>query len=122
MNTVKSINPVTLVLGILLVLFGLWSLLLMHTWIGGMPAAIGASLIYLGLRPGRKATVIFGHIMVVCGCLLVTWGIYLLPVSKPVLAHIIFRPLFWGLISIFGGICAIYHGFCRCVMKSGTPS
>ncbi|MBN2416067.1 hypothetical protein JXO52_09505 [bacterium] len=56
--------------------------------------------------------------LVVSGCLLVTWGIYLLPVSRPVLAHIIFRPLFWGLVTIFGGICAIYHGFCRCVMKT----
>ena len=25
------------------------------------------------------------------------------------------RPLVWGLISIFGGICTIFHGFCRCI-------
>ena len=85
-----------------------------------VPCAIGISLIYLGYKPGRTAMLVFGHICVVVGCFLVTWGIYLLPNSEPKLAHIFGRPLFWGLVCVFGGICAIYHGFCGCVMKSSS--
>jgi len=88
-----------------------------------VPLIIGASLIYLGLRPAsRGAIILFGHACIVVGCMLVTWGIYLLPYSEPVWQHIFMRPLFWGLISIFGGVCANYHGFCRCVGGSaGQP-
>jgi hypothetical protein len=46
---------------------------------------------------------------------MITWGIYLLPYSKPTLTHILSFPLFWGFISLFGGICANYHGFCQCI-------
>ncbi|MCD4828946.1 MAG: hypothetical protein K8R90_05900 [Candidatus Cloacimonetes bacterium] len=67
--------------------------------------------------PGRGTTIFIGHLFVVTGCFLITWGIYLLPVSEPILSHILLRPLFWGLICLFGGICAIYHGFCRCVVS-----
>jgi len=80
-----------------------------------VPVLIGASLIYLGYRPGRVALLVFGHACIVVGCYLVTWGVYLLPHSQPVWQHIILRPLFWGLISIFGGICANYHAFCNCI-------
>ncbi|MBN2566168.1 MAG: hypothetical protein JXB46_10705 [Candidatus Eisenbacteria bacterium] len=69
----------------------------------------------MGYRPGRVGLLVFGHTCIVVGSILVTWGIYLLPYSKPVWQHIFFRPLFWGLISIFGGICANYHGFCNCI-------
>jgi hypothetical protein len=95
-------------------------LLIRYGGLGGVvPLLIGLSLAYLGFRPGRTALIVFGHACVVTGCILVTWGIYLLPHSQPVWQHIVFRPLFWGLISIFGGICAIYHGFCRCVRCRG---
>jgi uncharacterized membrane protein HdeD (DUF308 family) len=77
--------------------------------------AIGAALVYLGIKGGRIALLIFGHGAVIVGCYLVTWGIYLLPDSKPTMAHIFGRPLFWGLFAIFGGICAIYHAFCTCI-------
>jgi hypothetical protein len=83
-----------------------------------VPLTIGCCLVYLGWRPSRVATIVFGHVTIVVGCFMVTWGIYLLPYSKPTVAHIFGRPLFWGMFAIFGGICAIYHGFCRCVMKS----
>jgi hypothetical protein len=50
---------------------------------------------------------VLGHVLIVGGCYLVTWGIYLLPISNPSPLGILSRPFFWGLISIFGGICAI---------------
>ena len=114
-------NPVGAVLGVVLLAFGIF-ILARHGGLGGVvPTLIGASLLYLGYRPGRVATLVFGHTCVVVGSLLVTWGIYLLPYSEPIWQHIIFRPLFWGLISTFGGICAIYHGFCKCIrLKGGT--
>ncbi|MHC4536696.1 MAG: hypothetical protein ACYS6K_22335 [Planctomycetota bacterium] len=84
-------RPITAVLGLLLVLTSL-----------------------VGYKPGRVSLIVFGHACVITGCFLVTWGIYLLPYCKPKLAHVFGRPLFWGLFSILGGICALYHGFCRC--------
>ncbi len=112
----KPKSLVTLILGILLFLFGIFLLVLADLF-GVIPLLIGASLFYLGWRGGRTPLVIFGHTCIVVGCLLVTWGIYLLPYSKPIFAHIFLRPLFWGFIAIFGGICANYHGFCQCMQK-----
>jgi len=65
-------------------------------------------MLYLGWRGG-------GHVIVACGCFLVTYGIYLLPYAKPDLAHILGLPLFWGFFCLFGCICAIYLGFCHCI-------
>jgi hypothetical protein len=112
----KPKNIVSVILGIVLIALGVY-LAIQKLFACILPAAVGLSLIYLGYKPGRTAMIIFGHIFVVVGCFLVTWGIYLLPYSEPKLAHIFGRPLFWGLFSIFGGICATYHGFCRCVSK-----
>ncbi|MCF7858519.1 MAG: hypothetical protein K9N07_04230 [Candidatus Cloacimonetes bacterium] len=72
----------------------------------------------------RYGQIIFGHLAIVAGCMLVTAGIYYVPmIAESVKANngqipillIFAMPLFWGFFSIFGGICAIYHGFCRCV-------
>ena len=110
---------INIVLGVLLFALGIYNFVA-GDWLGGIiPLLIGASLVYLGFKGGRTALIVFGHACIVVGCMLVTWGIYLLPHSQPVWQHIIFRPLFWGLISIFGGICAIYHGFCSCVSGGG---
>ncbi|NIO05013.1 MAG: hypothetical protein GTN74_10475 [Proteobacteria bacterium] len=58
---------------------------------------------------------IFGHAFIILGCFLITWGMYLLPDSNPVVSHIFGRPLFWGIFSLMGGVCSNYHGFCQCV-------
>ena len=65
----------------------------------------------------RKALALFGHLCIILGCYLVAWGIYLLPVSKPTFLGILSRPLFWGLFSILGGICANFHSSCRCLQR-----
>jgi hypothetical protein len=102
-------------LGIILILCGIF-FFFNHIGIAGIiQVGIGASLLIIGFKPGRTGMIIFGHMCILIGCILLTWGIYLLPYSEPKLLHIFTRPLFWGLFSIFGGICAIYHGFCRCV-------
>ena len=107
-------RPITAVLGLLLVLIGLILVAKNKQLLCLVPCAVGPSLIYISYKPGRVSLIVFGHVCVIAGCFLTTWGIYLLPYSKPKLAHIFGRPLFWGLFSIFGGICALYHGFCRC--------
>ncbi len=84
---------------------------------GIIPLVIGSSLIYLGWSGGRTANLVFGHALVVTGCYLITWGFYLLPHAKPNPLHIIVYPLFWGFITLLGGICAIFHGFCNCIIK-----
>ncbi|MHC4461048.1 MAG: hypothetical protein ACYS6W_03735 [Planctomycetota bacterium] len=119
---IKPKRPVTAVLGFLVISMGAAFIVYWHYFTGFIPCLIGLSLIYLAFRPSRGAVIIFGHLLLVTGCLLVTWGVYLLPYSKPTLAHIFGRPLFWGLFSILGGICVIYHGFCRCFSSSSTPS
>lgn len=62
----------------------------------------------------KKKSAIFGHLCIILGCYLVTWGIYLLPVGELTFVGILSKPLFWGLLLIFGGICAIVHSFCKC--------
>jgi len=51
---------------------------------------------------------IAGHILLVIGCYLTAWGIYLAPQSSPTPLSIFTRPLFWGLIVILGGLCFIF--------------
>jgi len=111
----KIHNLTGLIFGLVLAAVGVLGLVFLGSIAGLIPMLIGFGLVYLNWRGGRAGLIVFGHICVVLGCLLVTWGIYLLPYSKPVLLHIIARPLFWGLISIFGGVCANYHGFCNCM-------
>lgn len=113
----KIKKPISFILGVLLISFALFLIIFAKSYKGIIPLSIGCSLIYIGIKPGRNATLTFGHILVTAGCVLVTWGLYLLPHSEPTLFYIFLRPLFWGLFSIFGGICAIFHGFCRCVQK-----
>jgi hypothetical protein len=113
----KLKNIISVILGIALIALGFY-LSTQKEFVFFMPSMIGISLVYLGYKRSRIALLVFGHACVIVGCFLVTWGIYLLPYSEPKLAHIFGRPLFWGLFSIFGGICAIYHGFCRCISRS----
>ena len=112
----KPKRIITAILGIYLMVLGIY-LVVQKKFGGFIPGTVGASLVYLGYKPGRIATLVFGHICVTVGCILITWGIYLLPSSQPTPAYILGRPLFWGMFCTFGGICAIHHGFCRCVMK-----
>jgi len=113
-------KPVGPIVGLALVAFGVFAMARGSVLGGLIPLLIGGGLIYLGYRPGRAGLILFGHVCIVVGSMLVTWGIYLLPHSQPVWQHIFLRPLFWGLISIFGGICANYHGFCRCVKETAA--
>ncbi len=112
---------VGLVLGVLLTAFGAWGLFASHNPAKFIPLAIGLSLITMSFWRNRRATILLGHVIVTCGCFLITYGIYLLPYAKPDLAHILGLPLFWGLFCTFGGICAIYHGFCNCVRCPAKP-
>lgn len=109
-----KIKPsVGLVLGVLLAAFGAWCVFASNNPAKFIPLAIGLSLVTMHFWHNRGATVLLGHIIVTCGCFLITYGFYLLPYAKPDLAHIFGMPLFWGLFCTFGGICALYHGFCR---------
>jgi uncharacterized membrane protein HdeD (DUF308 family) len=113
----KARGIITLVLGILLACFGVVTLIMNPNPSPIIPTIIGISLIFLSWRQGRIGLLIFGHSCVVLGCFLITWGIYLIPYSEPTISHIFMRPLFWGFFSLFGGICSIYHGFCKCITK-----
>lgn len=106
---------VNMILGAFLIALGVFGATHGGLQAGIIPICIGAGLIYLGWWGGRTALIVFGHVIIVLGCYMVTWGLYLLPRFEPTMRGIFGGPLFWGLISIFGGICANYHGFCRCV-------
>lgn len=108
---------VGLIFGFALLLIGILGFIIFSALAGFIPILVGFGLIYLNWRGGRAGLVVFGHICIVLGCFLATWGIYLLPYSEPSLSHILMRPLFWGLFSIFGGLCAIFHGFCNCMRR-----
>jgi hypothetical protein len=113
----KKSGAIGFVLGILLVVLGIFLLVSGNGPVGVMPLLLGGGLFFLNYRGGRTGFLIFGHICIVLGCFLIAWGIYLLPYSQPTLAHIFFRPLFWGLFSVMGGLCANYHGFCQCARR-----
>lgn len=51
---------------------------------------------------GKTVRIIIGHILLIIGIWLLSKGLIYNPM-KPVLLH----PIFWGLILIFAGICAI---------------
>jgi hypothetical protein len=103
------------VLGLGLVVLGAVVMLTVSGLGGVVPVAIGLGLMFTSWHGGRVGTIVFGHISIVLGCYLITWGIYLLPYSEPTIKDIFLRPLFWGMFSVMGGICANYHGFCGCV-------
>ena len=105
------------ILGLISVVVGIFILLKLKNFGGWISLIFGFSLIYLGWKGDKTSLIIFGHISVINGCILITWGIYLLPYSKPIFSHVFTRPLFWGLFSLMGGLCAIYHGFCRCIKR-----
>jgi len=111
-------SRITAGLGVALVALGIWATIISRSPGGVVPMIIGAALIFLALKRGsRVPTLVFGHCCIVVGAYLITWGILLLPYSQPTMMHIIGRPLFWGIFSMMGGSCAIFHGFCRCVTK-----
>jgi uncharacterized membrane protein HdeD (DUF308 family) len=110
-------SSITATVGIILIGVGIFILVKPISHGGIVPILVGGSLMYLAFGGGRIATLVFGHTCVVVGAYMITWGILLLPYSEPKMAHIFGRPLFWGIFSLMGGICAIFHGFCRCVIK-----
>ena len=121
----KSSGIIGLILGIGLLAFGIYHLIIgLYLW-AMIKILIGAGLIILKFVKNRYGNIIFGHIVIFAGCMLVTAGIYYVPmiaeqVSKTgeiKLVYIFAMPLFWGFFAILGGICAIYHGFCNCVRK-----
>jgi len=110
-------SRITAGLGIVLVGLGVWAFAASFAMGAIIPLVIGAALIYLAFRRSRVATLVFGHACIVVGAYLITWGLLLLPHSEPTMGHIFGRPLFWGIFSVFGGVCANFHGFCRCILK-----
>lgn len=118
MTRPKSIIPV--ILGSILLVMGVIGLTMGGGGAGPIiPILIGASLVYLGFRGGRRGKVVFGHGCIIAGCYLTAWGVHLAQVvgSAPTWLQILTQPLFWGLFSILGGICANFHAFCSCVQR-----
>jgi len=87
----KPRSLITFILGIALVIIGAFLTVKVGCFI---PIFVGGALCYLGWCGGRTAIIVFGHICVVLGCYLITWGMYLLPYCEPTPAHIFGRPLF----------------------------
>jgi len=119
----KSRGIVGLVLGIGLVAFGIYHLVIgLYLW-AVIKILIGAGLIVSKFVKSRYGTIIFGHITVFAGLMLLTAGIYYVPIiaqqmektGELKLSYIFMMPLFWGFFATLGRVCAIYHGFCSCV-------
>ncbi len=113
----KPKSIIALILGVLILAMGVFNLIQGAAKGAVIPILVGLSLIYMSFSMNRTATIVLGHVFVVIGCFLITWGMHLVRFGNPNLFYILKTPLFWGLFSTFGGICAIYHGFCRCVRK-----
>jgi hypothetical protein len=119
----KNQSVISLLIGLGLLVFAVYHFIIGLLLWAVIKLIIGGSLIYLFFNNSRTGLIVFGHMAILAGCLLLTAGIYYVPMiagsiqrGNPLsLGLILAFPLFWGLISIFGGICAIYHGFCKCV-------
>jgi len=110
-------STITGALGVILLSLGIY-MFISSTRMGAViPIIIGCALLYLAISRGRVATLVFGHCCILTGAYLITWGLLLLPHMKPTFVAIFAGPLFWGIFSLMGGICAIFHGFCRCVTR-----
>ena len=105
---------INLVFAVALVSFSVFMFVRVDVMHGILPLIPAIGLAVLTFNNTRRANILFGHLLIVFGSALVAWGVYL-PAPDSLLLAIVFRPLFWGLISIFGGVCAIFHGFCSCV-------
>ncbi|MCX6835079.1 MAG: hypothetical protein NTW07_08100, partial [candidate division Zixibacteria bacterium] len=90
-------SRITVGLGVVLCALGILGIFLFSDTAGIVPALIGGSLIFLGFNRSRVGTLVFGHVCILTGAYLITWGILLLPHSQPTVAHIFGRPLFWGI-------------------------
>jgi hypothetical protein len=107
----KPQSILVLALGICLTIFGLFVIVRSGLLGGIIPLVIGLSLCYLGWRGGRTPLVVFGHACIVVGCLLITWGVYLVPHSQPTLLYTFTRPrLLYLVVSVlismhFVGVC-----------------
>ncbi len=112
----KKRSYVTMGLGILLVIFCIL-MFANNNSVVSPSGLIGLALIYLGWKQNKTGMIILGHSCIVIGAYLITWGLYLLPVSTPTFTGIVLKPLFWGIFCLFGGICALYHSFCACVIN-----
>ena len=110
-------SRITAALGIALCALGIWAFVSSRSLGAVIPLIIGASLVFLAFNRTRIGTLVFGHVCIVAGAYLITWGVILLPHTPANLVGIFGRPLFWGIFSVGGGVCAIFHGFCRCVTK-----
>jgi hypothetical protein len=110
-------STITGSLGLILIGLGIFMLVKGVSTGAVIPVLIGGALLYLAIRGGRVATLVFGHTCIVVGAYMITWGMLLLPLSHPTMTNIFGRPLFWGIFSLMGGVCAIFHGFCHCVTK-----
>lgn len=113
----RLLRIILLISGVALVILGVF--LLIKGEVAGCvaPLALGTALALMCWFRTRVTILIFGHTCIIVGCYLVTCGVYLAPQCKPVFRDIVAMPLFWGLFSIFGGICANFHGFCRCIQR-----
>ncbi|MDA3813993.1 MAG: hypothetical protein PF570_07035 [Candidatus Cloacimonetes bacterium] len=121
----KSSGIIGMILGFGLLAFGIYHLIIgLYLW-AMIKILIGAGLITSKFVKNRYGTIIFGHITVFAGLMLLTAGIYYVPIiaqqmektGELKLSYIFMMPLFWGFFATLGGICAIYHGFCSCVRK-----
>jgi len=74
---------------------------------------------WIGWTRHRGFTVLLGHLAITGGCLTVAYALYQLPFlpSAPTLVEVLDLPLFWGLFTVFGGVCMITHGSCACCIQ-----
>ncbi|MFP4458740.1 MAG: hypothetical protein ACLFSQ_04020 [Candidatus Zixiibacteriota bacterium] len=120
----KKSSIISLIIAIGLLAFAIYHHAIgMHMW-AIVKDIIAVGLLFIVFKPGRIGQIVFGHIAIVAGAMLITGGILIAPFFTEAIRQnngnitplqIFANPLFWGFISTGGGVCSIYHGFCRCV-------
>jgi hypothetical protein len=117
---------ITFGIGVFVLLLGIVQFALSHNPMRLISVAVGNLFVFWGWKIGwathRRLIVLLGHFAIAVGCLCATYGlcqIHFLS-EMPTVAQVLDMPLFWGLFSVFGGMCMIKHGHCACCIAAHT--
>jgi hypothetical protein len=115
--------PITFAIGLAVALLGTGQFLFDHSPIRLLTVVLGLFFLVFGWLVGwtrfRGFTILLGHLAITAGCLVTAYAIYQIPGMKtaPTLLEVLDLPLFWGLFTLFGGVCMIQHGSCACCIR-----
>ncbi len=120
---IKMKAKITFFIGLFVTLLGIIQLFISYSHIRFITISVGLFFIIFGWKIGwtkyKYFTILLGHIAVVIGTILTSYGLYQIHFIQrmPSIIELLDLPLFWGIFTIFGGNCMIKHSYCSCCIR-----